>query len=269
MEHFINVSSEQGIRPRQEDRYLSVQIGETIILGIADANGELGGGELAELTLKSVLAHVGWHLSQNKNIFGIPELKELGLNAVNSAAQEAIRLKDSRKDWVSPGTTITLVIITPWLIGVFWIGDSPAYLLDGSGFKRLTKPHNVIEELVKQGIPREKLAGQKNLESTLVRCVGYKDCEPDFTILPYSNISTVLVGSDGVFGYLSEQDIQKILQNSDSYKLDVSENLVQKALENDSDDNLTVIVSVVMPQQNKPTRILNRETRIYGSETEK
>jgi len=265
MQTFINVSSEQGLRTVQEDRCFGLRIGETTILGIADGNGINGGGELAELTLKSVFAHVGWYLSQNKNVFGIPELKELGLSAVNSAAQEAIRLKDSRKDWVSPGTTVTLVIITSSLIGVFWVGDSPAYLLDDSGLKRITTPHNVIEELVKQGVPREGLLGQKNLESTLVRCVGYKDCEPDFAILPYSKISTVLVGSDGVFSYLSEKDILKVLHDSDSYKFDVPESLVQKALENGSDDNLTAAVAVVIPEK-KRTRILDRETRVYGLE---
>lgn len=243
MRVLINASSERGLRDVQQDRYAYIQVNDVVILGVADGNGGHGGSELAESVLKSAFSHTCWYLSQNRNIYNKDELEKLGLNSIKSATEEAARLKESRNDWTEAGTTITFVILTSRFIGVFWVGDSPAYLFNKGRLAQLTKPHTLFEMLLKEGTPRKSLEQQPSLNSVLVRCVGHTECKPDFVMLPYEREAVVLVGSDGVFGFLSEQDICDILQNSNLH--DISKQLIQKALGNGSNDNLSVVVSLV------------------------
>ena len=258
MNVLISANTERGLRDVQQDRYACIQVNEAVILGVADGNGGYGGGELAEFVLKTAFSHVCWNLSQNRDIYSKDELEKLGLEAINLATEEAMRLKKSHKDWAEAGTTITLVIITSTLIGVWWVGDSPAYLFNKGNLKQLTMPHTLFEMLLKEGTPKEALEQQPSLSSVLVRCVGHTECRPDFVILPYEREATVLAGSDGVFGFLSEQEICDILQNSNFH--DIPKQLVQKALGNGSNDNLSVVVSIV-DSGLKPTRSI-RKTRL-------
>ena len=258
MKVLINADSEKGLRESQQDRYAYIQVNDAVILGVADGNGGYGGDELAESVLKSAISYGCWYLSQNRNICNKDELKKLGLNSIKSATKEAMRLKESRNDWTEAGTTITFVIATPIFIGVFWVGDSPAYLFNRGKLKQLTKPHTLFEMLLKEGTSREALEQQPSLNSVLVRCVGHTECKPDFVMLPYEQETIVFVGSDGVFGFLSEQEICDILQNSNFY--DIPKQFVQKALGNGSNDNLSVVVSLV-DSGLKPTKTI-RKTRL-------
>lgn len=264
MKSIIGVSSEKGLRDSQQDRCACLNTCEVTILGVADGNGGNGGGEIAEYALKSAISHVCWQLSQNNKIYSMQDLKNLGLGAVNVAAKETLQFKSACcKEWQTAGTTVTLVIVTDWIIGVFWIGDSPAYLLSEGEIKALITPHTLLEYLVKQGIPRETLAGQEKVESMLERCVGFEKDQPDSLVMSYQGAITAVVGSDGVFNYLLKEDVKKILAGVGNLTVrDISQQLVQEAKNKGSDDNLTVVVSRVVPEQ-KQTRIPERMTRFY------
>jgi len=248
----INGSSKLGARPVQQDRFAYMSIGECAILVVADGNGGEGGGELAEVAVKSAASSICWCLVRGGRFETSEELESAGLGAIDAAVKEAVWLKHKHREWVEAGTTLTLVVVTSWLVGVFWIGDSPAYIFADGKLGQITKPHTHYEQLLDSGKhTKESLEGQPWTKSTLTQCIAQTVCEPGSRVMPFEGDITVLAGSDGVFSYLLEEEIKSILQQS--LNNDVTRKLVQEAIDNSSDDNLTAVIASVASRQ-KPTR---------------
>ena len=93
----------------QQDRVAYFQIDSITILGVADGNGGIGGGEIAEEALYTGLFHILKNLSINSGI----DLKELALEAIEVSAKNVLQLKETNQDWSDAGTTLTFGSISP------------------------------------------------------------------------------------------------------------------------------------------------------------
>ena len=255
-------SSQIGLRETQQDRYFYCQIDNWILNIICDGNGGPGGDILAETATKSVSAEVGFRISQLNNKEAITEehLREICIESIKKAAVHVTSLKMSNPEWSGAGTTITLVVITDDLIGLSWVGDSPCYMLQDNEFTKLTHPvHTVAEELIEDGLSREDLTGQHRLHSTLTKCIGHGIPVPDSKIIELKEPCLVMLGSDGGFDYLSEEEIRDIIKDTfvnNSGLQEIADKFVQLSLDNGSDDNATAILS-----ETKPTQKLSQDTK--------
>jgi len=257
-----SMHSETGSRDYQQDRVATVEIDNITVLGVCDGNGGLGGGEIAEIALKTAVSEFAWQMSQNKSRSS-EELNQLLLTAIKVSSDAVNQAKAMNEEWSGAGTTITLVLISSNFIVSAWVGDSPAYMLNyQTGLKRLMVPHNLLEDYVKEGWSRESLQGQAALGSTLTKCLGHPDCEAESMEIPYRLMTKVVVGSDGVLDYLSEEELISIFDELTplSWK-DASKKFVKKALFRFSDDNVTAATALAMPRR-RPTIV--RNTRFYG-----
>ena len=245
----ISSCSKRGMRDVQQDRFVHIDIGRYVVLGVADGNGGEGGGELAEAALKSALANLCLRLSRKSNFMCVgEEVEELGLNVINAATDDVILMKKINEKWSEAGTTITLVLISDYYVSVFWIGDSPAYLLSDGELKELTKSHTYYEQLLeKEENSKESLDAQPELKSVLTQCVGRTPCNPGSNTVECPKDIKVVVGSDGVFSYLSEQEMNEIIDQEVTNRC--ARNLVQKAIDNGSDDNLTAVALSICPKR--------------------
>lgn len=247
--------SVKGLREFQQDGYGSLDLYELMSIGIVtDGNGGEGGDKLAESGVRIPISRISYELSQGRHrkIESEAQLESLGLETVKYTAELITELKSLHLDeWENAGSTITLVLITPELIGTFWIGDSCSYLYSDGQLTKLTSPvHTLAEMLIQQGEPREAIEAQKGLNSILTRALGHDACEPDSRIVKVEGPCFVLTGSDGVFGYLSESEITSILQNRSSKCPDVqvlADEIIQASLDNGSDDNCTIITTFIQP----------------------
>jgi serine/threonine protein phosphatase PrpC len=71
-------------------------------------------------------------------------------------------------------------------------------------------------------------------------------------IVDITNPFLLIVGSDGVFGFLDESEIKQIIHSTLSPDFNIqkiADEIVKRSLEQGSDDNVTVIVSLVLPSQ--------------------
>ncbi len=255
--------SELGLRDAQQDRYCYFNIDNKTIFVVTDGNGGEGGDMLAQAAAMSVCSELCFKLSQcNKGIMTEDQLKELGINAINNAAVHVLDIKKSHQEWNGAGTTLTILIATEDKIACFWVGDSCAYIFQDDEFIKLTSPvHTLAEDLIKEGDSKEIIAKQPSLNSILTNCVGHEPCVPDSKIIDVTKPCIALAGSDGVFGFLSEEKLKEIIKanftfNFESQKL--ADEIVKLSLENGSDDNVTLVLSEIKPiqkLQEKPRRL--------------
>lgn len=251
--------SVKGLREVQQDRFGFIVHDDKAALVVADGNGGAGGGELAEVAVKSALAELSFRFSNRISIDSEKSLESLGIETLNLTANRVMWVKNSFDEWEGAGSTITCIIITPSLVGTFWIGDSPAAIYQSGILTRLTWPvHTLAEMLIEQGQSREELENQPRLNSILTRCLGHDSAEPSSKIVRVTGEALVMAGSDGVFGYLKDKDLSAMLQPGFSEAL--SEEIVNQSLNNGSDDNCTILTGLITPL---PAADARRVTMLY------
>ncbi len=139
------------------------------------------------------------------------------------------------------GTTLTTAILFWDQLIVANCGDSPAFLLVEDKLRRLTVEHNVAEQLIRtHKIERgsETYYQKKNL---LTDFIGkYAPVEPHVIRLPYHEEDLLLMGSDGAFGDILEDELLNILLENEDEKIipTILDYVVQKG----ENDNQTMIL---------------------------
>jgi len=250
MQISIDSNSIIGLREVNQDSYCSFEVENYPIRGIltCDGNGGDGGKVISQIGTGIIPLVIYEHC---KKIETAKEFEQVGLTALKNAAKYILNLKEDHPEWEKAGTTITLALIYPKknLLGIFWIGDSPCYVMQDKKLTHMTfPPHTLGEMLIAQGSDRKAIEQQPRLCSILTRCAGYDEFEPSSKIIDINPPCLVLLGSDGVFGYVSEEEILRIASSTNSVKC-ITENLIAKALENNSDDNLTLITTLIESEQ--------------------
>ena len=139
------------------------------------------------------------------------------------------------------GTTCVAAFVTADTAFVANVGDSRAYLITDTGLYSITTDHNVASLLYEQGkITEEEMAvhPQKHM---LTRAVGVeKTVLTDTFTLTYEDKINLLLCSDGLSGYCSDDEIYDVLSQTDFDT--AAEALIQLALNKGGRDNVTVAI---------------------------
>jgi serine/threonine protein phosphatase PrpC len=206
MKYRVRVKCDQGlVRENMEDAAYPDCGFEGILESphaVAVADG-LGGHPAGEVASAITVSHV-------KEIVDEKTFKE----AMQKACKEVGE--------AHPGcaTTLTLAVLGDDYVDVYWIGDSPAILIDKEDKPSfISTPH------------AEPYTGR--ITSVIG---GRKPCDffYDKVRVPLDKIKAVILATDGLTAHLSLKDIgQKYLEGAD---------LVQEALDRGGSDNVTVIV---------------------------
>ena len=223
----IGQSSLTGPRPRNEDAVSIVtpSNGQLSVKGaliaVADGvSGNAGGGEAAQMTVRSVSA----------DYYATPDTLEphQALDAVLKAANRWVLSQASaNRDMAGMATTLSMLVLRGQRYYLAHVGDSRIYLLRNSILKQLTVDH---------------VWDRPDMRHVLKRAVGldqhltadYADGE-----LQVGDIFVLM--SDGVWDALSEKQLHEGLQKFDSPQL-VADALTKTALKNGGGDNTTAVV---------------------------
>jgi protein phosphatase len=150
------------------------------------------------------------------------------------------------------GTTAVMARVANGKFCIANIGDSPAYLVRGSGkgrsIKKLHEEHTIFQVMISSGIMTEDELLKGNMKNTLTQCLGI---EEELVIKPYVSKEEKLKGgdvillcSDGLSGSLSEEELKAMLGKGAGDKK-TAEKLVKAAVANGARDNVTAIVIAV------------------------
>ncbi len=123
--------------------------------------------------------------------------------------------------------TFSTVIIKSTTAHIFHVGDSRIYLFRAGQLTQLTHDHTV---------------NLSDNHETLARAMGMDNrLNLDYRKVPLEEGDMLLCSSDGLHGFLSDEQIIETLNRNESAQ-EISQCMCQQALDNNSDDNISAVI---------------------------
>ena len=152
------------------------------------------------------------------------------------------------------GSTATVILIDNYNLYCANVGDSQCYYISKEKIIKLTKVHNCndlkeVERIKKKNgiIFQNRIFGCINLTRT-IGDIEFKEygvtCIPDISkeILSENNSKYIILGSDGVWDVIDENDIINIEKKYGNNCKDFCKKIIKTAIEKKSQDNISCIV---------------------------
>ncbi len=168
----------------------------------------------------------------------IRKLLSASMSAANSVIYTRARLGFKN---FGMGTTCVAAFINSKTAFIVNVGDSRAYVITDNGLAQITADHNYASLLYEQGKITEEELETHPQKHMLIRAVGVeKTVLTDTFILDYDDKISLLLCSDGLSGYCSDDEIYEVIKNADFDN--VADELINLALGKGGRDNITVAV---------------------------
>lgn len=204
---------------------------------VADGMGGHEGGQMAsDIAVQTVR-----EVYRDANGLGPGEALEKGLRE----AHERIRsFAEANPQYRNMGTTCTAAVICGADLWVAHVGDSRLYLFRNGKFRRMTRDHSYVNQLVEHGIISSAEAEHHPQRNVLISALGIGadgasiDVSTEPTHLEPGN--TLLLCTDGLWGPVTELEIYDIIHAH--APAEACRALVDLAKERGGPDNITVAV---------------------------
>lgn len=236
------------------------------LLIVADGMGGPKAGEIASsMAIQSIQQFFSTTAIENalKNN-GIKEfLHTCIIDADNAINQRMFEDPDTS----GMGTTIVVCWIIENTAHIAWCGDSRCYVYNPlQGLKPLTKDHSLVQELIDKGEITEKEAFTHPDNSIITRGLGDFDAqsEPDIVTYSLKPNDTILMCSDGLCGFCTNDEISKILGDNFIDIKKCRDELLKIALNAGGYDNICIaLASLIGDEQTAPLRPTTMQKLFY------
>ncbi len=204
---FITAKSDIGmVRSENQDHFKVSMIDQTAIAVVCDGmGGAVAGGEASEIASNVVYDRINLSFRPEMTQRNIQNLLVTALKTANTIVYDKSK-SDKLKEGM--GTTCVAAIAEDDIAYIASVGDSRAYLLDESGIVQITRDHTYIKMLQSQGKydeNDEKVAGMSHI---ITKAIGTEEeVDPDFFEVPLKEKSVLLLCSDGLTNYLTDEQI--------------------------------------------------------------
>ncbi|MBQ7027167.1 MAG: Stp1/IreP family PP2C-type Ser/Thr phosphatase [Ruminococcus sp.] len=226
-------------REENQDAVRCEYFGHNVLAVVCDGmGGERAGKEASEIAINEFFQRFSAGYTESLGDEEIRKLLIASVSAANSVIYTRARLDFKN---FGMGTTCVAAFVKKNTAFIINVGDSRAYLISDNGLSQITTDHNVSTLLFEQGKISEAEMETHPQRHMLVRAVGVeKTVLADTFILDYEDKISLLLCSDGISGYCSDDEVYDVIVNApfDS----VSEELINLALSKGGRDNITVAV---------------------------
>jgi serine/threonine protein phosphatase PrpC len=159
---------------------------------------------------------------------------------VRQAFKEANAVVLERAD--GGATTLTAVLLLGEQLIIGHVGDTRAYFVDGEKMEVLTTDHSLVHQLIATGAISEEEALESPHRSVLWNAMGKgEELQVDVFSHHVLHGGNLLLCSDGLWGEVSEEEIQRIVRDADNPQYACNE-LVDTAIRAGGSDNITTIL---------------------------
>lgn len=208
---------------------------------VADGMGGHQAGEVASRLALQELKNFLYTYANNNNT----DIESALRQGIRKANKMVYRSSFRNDDFQGMGTTLSCVVIKYNQLYLAHVGDSRVYLLQQNKIIQLTEDHSMVQKMLKNGIITKNEAMEHPYRHMLTRALGVEsDMEVDIARLTVCSGDVILLCTDGLSGYLKEEEIYNIIYSSTNLDQTVN-HLVHSALTRGSADNISVILVAV------------------------
>jgi protein phosphatase len=162
------------------------------------------------------------------------EIMEAGILAAHNAVKRTAP---------GGGCTLTAALVVGNQMVIGHLGDSRAYAVESDGrMTALTKDHTLVNRLQEMGQLTAEEAAIHPQKSVLYRALGQGDgVEADIATSTLPPSGALLLCSDGLWGFVPEEDIEQIINAAATPEL-ACQHLVEAANQAGGADNIAVVL---------------------------
>ena len=215
------------------------------IFALADGMGGHKKGEVAsKIAVDSIIDFLKENILKSCGIKMdyLDDVIKQGYNYANQKIFDKV-LEDSSCEGM--GTTLVVVVIYKDDMIMANVGDSRGYLLHNDEFRRITRDHSVVEELVNANLITEEEARVHPRRNQITRAMGAEEIIiVDIFREKVEKGDMILLATDGLTGCVGDEDIKNIIKQDKDIK-EICEDLINQANDNSGKDNISVILSKI------------------------
>jgi serine/threonine protein phosphatase PrpC len=161
-------------------------------------------------------------------------------SAVQAATYFVYSIAEIDRDKSGMGTTISALLVLGDYAITAQVGDSRIYCVRGDGVEQLTEDHTLIAWQIKQGLITPQEAARSPHRNIITRAVGNREyVEVDTRRVPLAAGMRFLLCSDGLHGYLQDEDIPPIVALGETSSV---ERFIRLANDRGGKDNITAVL---------------------------
>ena len=206
---------------------------------VCDGMGGANGGSTASRIAAETIAE------QLKELYNIEkyrdDMEKLIKTAVAIANQRVYDMSLKVYSLSGMGTTVVVAVVKDEAVHIVHAGDSRAYIYENGSLQQITKDHSMVQELVDIGqITPEEARNHPN-KNIITRALGTREnLKTDYNGVKFDKDSVLLICTDGLSNYLTDEDIAVFINESRGDEL--VGRLVEQAKMMGGSDNITVAV---------------------------
>lgn len=215
---------------------------------VADGMGGHAAGEIA--SQEAVDAVISMVKKQQETILELimgtrsPELlrkfQRVAESAVQAATYMIYSIAQSQPDQKGMGTTVSALVLASNVGVTAQVGDSRIYLVRKGEVRKLTQDHTLVAWQLREGLITPQEAERSPHKNVITRAVGSKDyVQVDTTLFDVESGDRFLLCSDGLYGYLSDEEIASVIGLDPE---SAAERFIDIANERGGKDNITAVV---------------------------
>lgn len=223
--HGFGMTHVGKVRDRNEDAILTDPNGT--LWAIADGMGGLGQGDVAsEIVIDKIAA-----LSDSDNAVAT-------LAAAIADANDEIL---ARRGDGQMGATFVAAMIRRGEATILWMGDCRAYLYRGRKMRQLTHDHTLVQDMIDQGLLREKNREEHPERHVVTRAIGVEhEIEIDDVSVRLYSGDLLLLCSDGLTACAKNADLLLAAKAAETPEV-LCKSLISLSLERGAPDNVSVV----------------------------
>lgn len=245
-----NYDSHVGkVRKNNEDYCMGeiIQIEDDCIgvFALADGMGGHKKGEVAsKIAVESIIDFLKENISQSGGI-KMDYLDDIIKQGYNYANKEIYTKALEDKSCQGMGTTLVVAVIYKNDVIIANVGDSRGYLLHNNDFRKITKDHSVVEEMVNANLITEEEARFHPRRNQITRAMGAEEIIiVDIFREKVEKDDILLLATDGLTGCVEDESIKNIIKKNKDIK-EICQDLINEANNNSGKDNISVILSKI------------------------
>ncbi len=238
---YYGITDRGLIRKNNQDSYVIATNGAGDVFAIvADGIGGNLGGDIAS---RMTVSHFSKAFADNDGFSTEEEIRSWIRNEMDAANTEIYEYGLKRPALKGMGTTFCGALISSHGIFIVNIGDSRAYAwYKDRRMSQLTMDHNLVNDMIMHGELTPEQAVNYPRRNVLTNALGVWESVRSDIDVHHETMEGLLLCSDGLHGYVSEEKIRSIVMNEEMDPILRSRKLMKAALDAGGYDNVTVIL---------------------------